>query len=481
MKNESIWWKDIKPSKECKLNKNIKVDVLVIGGGITGISCCYQLKDSHLKVALVEANKIGSGITSKTTGKLTFLQDGIYSKIKKYSGYNNAYLYYKAQKDAIMIVKDIIKSNRIRCNFKSSNSYLFTEDKSNISKIKEEKDLLVSFREKIKDVSSLPNGCKCYGIEAEGCYYFHPLKYLEALKKILVRSGVDIYEDTRVYSIDLEGDDYLVSAGDNFIQAKKIVLAMHYTYFVTPFFMPFKVHLEKSYVGAISTEDKYSFNAISLDKPVKSIRFFKEKNMTYQIFLYGSRNIAMDVCDEKYFEKLGEVSKNFCYMWSNIDIITGDGLPYVGEIKNNLFIATGYNTWGMTNSAIASKVIKDLILGNKNKYKDLFDPKRGVKISSLPLVFLSSAKSFIESKVDTFKSWYKNVRIENIDGKKVGIYTDLAGVEHKVFIKCPHLGCNLFFNEKELTWDCPCHGSRFSVDGKVIEGPANFDISYKEE
>ena len=188
----------------------------------------------------------------------------------------------------------------------------------------------------------------------------------------------------------------------------------------------------------------------------------------------------MDVCDKKHFSKLDDISKKFKYMWSNIDIITGDNVPYVGEIKNNLFIATGYNTWGMTNSSIASVVIRDLILGHDNKYKDLFDPKRGVKISSLPLVFGSNFKSYAESKIDVSKSWYDKVRIEERDGKKVGVYTDDNNNEHVVCIKCPHMGCNLFFNEVDKTWDCPCHGSRFDIDGKVIDGPSNYNISFED-
>ena len=250
MENKSIWMDGIKITKSKKLDKNIKVDVLVIGGGITGISCCYQLKDSRLKVALVEANTIGMGVTSRTTGKLTFLQDGIYSKIKKSSGYNKANLYYEAQKDAIEIVRGIVKNEKIRCNLSYSDSYLFTEDDNNKKKIDEEKELLKSFSEKVEDINKLPNGEDCYGIKVSGCYVFHPLKYLNSLKRKLINSGVEIYEDTRVYSINDFKNYYLVKAGDNFIQAKKVVLALHYPYFIMPFFMPFKVHLEKSYVGA---------------------------------------------------------------------------------------------------------------------------------------------------------------------------------------------------------------------------------------
>ncbi len=481
LKNYSIWNEGIKPSETKKLDMNKKVDVLVIGGGITGISCCYHLMNSKLKVALVEANHIGSGITSKTTGKLTFLQDGIYSKIKKASNLSNAKLYYEAEKEAIDVVKEIVEKEKIKCNLEESNSYLFTEDEQKIDTIKEEKEILESFGEKIKNVQKLPDGNICsYGIEAVGNYSFHPLKYLEELKKKLLQNNVEIYENSRVYSINDFENYYLCKVGDFFIQAKKVVLALHYPYFLTPFLMPFKVHLEKSYVGAFLEKDKIKFNSISLDKPVKSVRFYKNGRDRYKIFLYGSRNIAMEVNDKKHFEQLEKFPYDYKYMWSNIDVMTGDYIPYIGEIKDNLFLATGYNTWGMTNGSIAGVVIKDLILGHDNKYRDLFDPLRGVKVVTLPLVFYSNGKSYLESKINLDKSWYEKVRIEEVGGKKIGVYVDSDSKEHKVYMKCPHMGCNVVFNEKEETWDCPCHGSRFDVDGKVIDGPANYNITYKE-
>lgn len=483
MKNFSIWNEGIKRKKCSQLSENKEIDVLIIGGGITGISCLYHLMNSNLKVALVEANRIGEGVTSKTTGKLTFLQDGMYSKIEKKRDYDEARLYYQAQKEAISIVTDIVEKEEIDCDLVKSDSYLFTEDENKIDSINDEKNLLQNFGEKVKLVKSFPDGTNFkLGIKVSGTYYFHPLKYLEGLKKIFLKNKMEIYENTRVLKIKTL-DDYFVCSTDTnkFVKAKKVILALHYPYFVVPFFMPFKVRLEKSYVGAFLEKDDLSFNAISLEKPVKSIRFQDLKNNKYKIFLYGSRNIAFNIDDKKHFEKLEKFHFDYEYLWSNIDIITSDYIPYVGMIKDNLYLATGYNTWGMTNGSIAGKIISDLVQNKNNKYRDLFDPLRGVKIEDIPLVLASNTKSYVESKIFPDKGFYNDVRIENINGENIGIYIDEKGVEHKVKIKCPHLGCNLVFNEVELTWDCPCHGSRFDIDGKCLEGPSNYSIYYKGE
>ena len=173
------------------------------------------------------------------------------------------------------------------------------------------------------------------------------------------------------------------------------------------------------------------------------------------------------------------------YIWSNEDIITNDYLPYIGKIKNNLYIATGYNTWGMTNGSIAGLILSDLIKEKFNKYTSLFNPKRLMPLSSFPNVvydLYSSAKPFIGNKLIKNKKFYSNkVIFTKKDGKNVGIYIDDAKISHVVYNKCPHMKCSLIFNESELTWDCPCHSSRFDLDGNCIKGPSNYNISYKEK
>jgi len=483
MNTNSIWINDITLGKSNKLNKDIDVDVLIIGGGITGISTAYHLMNSNLKVALVERDRIGMGITSRSTAKITYLQENIYSKLNKSFGYDVAKKYFDSQKDAIKILKNIVDTNNISCDLFESESYLFTDDKEKIKDVKLEKDILKRFGSKVYESSMLPNSNKIkYAISVSGTYVFHPLKYLYSLKKLLLKNKINIYENSKVDSIEKEDGYYICKVNNFFIKTKKVVLALHYPYFLFPYLFPFKTTLEKSYIGVNKVDKDFHFNAINTSKPTKSIRYHKDIDDVYEINLVGSHNIAFKNNDKNNFSLLED--KKYLYLWSNIDIITNDYLPLIGKIDDNLLIGTGYNTWGMTNGSIAGKVLSDIILKKSNKYIDLFNPKRGINSSNIinfPVTLFSNMKSFVGSKINRNKSWYSNnVRFDTMNGKNVGIYVDDNNIKHIVYNKCPHLGCSLEFNEVEKTWDCPCHGSRFDLDGKCINGPSNYDISYKD-
>ena len=481
---KSIWLDNIDFDVNENLNKDIDVDVLIIGGGITGLSVSYHLLDSNLKVCLVEKNIIGHGVTARTTGKLTYLQEQIYSKLNNTFGFDKTKLYLDSQIEAIKIVTNIIKKNNINCDFQIVDSYLFTNNNKDIRKIKKEKDLLEKLKIKVEECTELPDLKKIkYGIKVSDTAVFHPLKYLNSLKK-LCNNKIDIYENTKIISIDKKDNLYICKTKTNTIKAKKIVLAMHYPYFLFPFMMPLKTHLEKSYICAYETDYDLKFSAITPSKPTLSLRYLNNDKI-YKIVLNNSHNIAFKNNDKQLFNNLLNNTKiKPKYIWSNKDIITNDNLPYIGLIKENMFLATGYNTWGMTNASIAGKIISDMILNNQNIYIDLFNPKRNLNISKLvnfPINLYSNIKSFLESKLVKNKSWYsRRVIFKKVNGKSIAIYIDENNKKHIVYNKCPHLKCSLIFNEKEKTWDCPCHGSRFDIDGNVLEGPSNYDIKYKE-
>jgi len=484
MKCNSIWLDNLEESKVKKLNEDIVVDVLIIGGGITGLSTAYHLKDSNLKVCLTERNLIGHGVTARTTAKLTYLQELIYSKLSNCFDEKTAKLYLNSQKDAINIVKNIIEENNIGCNFESVSSYVFTNDDKEIECINEEKRILRSFGIDVKEVKKLPNNTKCKkGISVNDTAVFHPLKYLYSLKNIL-SNKIDIYENTKINTVEKENDVYICKTDKNEIRAKNVVFAVHYPYFLIPYMFPLKAYLEKSYIAAFKVEKTFDFSAITSAKPTISIRYHKDNNK-YQIYLSNSHNLCVKNNEKDNFDDLlSKIKEKPDFIWSNKDIITSDSLPYIGKLKDNMFIGTGYNTWGMTNGTIAGSILADQILNKENKYGELFSPHRELnpqKILTFPIILSSNIKSYIGSKISKNKYWYKNVVFKKIDGENVAIYTDENKKEHIVYNRCPHLKCGLIFNEVECTWDCPCHGSRFDVDGKCIEGPSNYDICYKKE
>jgi len=485
MKTISIWsdieYKDVCP----KLEENITTDVLIIGGGLTGISTAYHLIDSNLKVTVVERNTVGSGVTNKTTGKLTYLQENIYSKIKSYHNLDTAKLYLDSQKDAIDLVKNIIEENNIKCDLEKNKSFVFTHSQKD--KINKEINVLKELNLPFKETNILPNGKNVLkSFYVDDTYVFHPIKYLYSLKDICLNNKVKIYENTKILKINKEKDYYECQTDNNTIKAKYIVLALHYPYFLHPFWMPLKTYIEKSYIQAFKVDKNYKFNCINIAKPTISSRYHTSDNIDYQIYLRNSHNTSVKENDIENFEGLLRNNKNPDYLWTNNDIITNDSLPFIGSINNDktLLIGTGYNTWGMTNGSIAGKILADIILKKENKYIKLFNPLRSInkgKIINFPIIIGSNTLSFTKSKINKQKNWYSDkVKFETRNGKKIAIYTDENNQEHIVYNLCPHLKCSLIFNEIEKTWDCPCHGSRFDIDGKCIEGPSNYNVTYKE-
>ncbi len=493
MKNKSLWISGIKDESCKSLDKNICVDVLIIGGGLTGISTAFNLKDSKLNIALIESDKIGFGVSSKTTGKLTYLQELIYNKLESNFNYDTAKKYLDSQIDAINIVKENVSKYNIKCDFVKNSSYTFTNNDKEITNFKKEEKILKKANIKYEIINKLTNGYNCkYAIKVDDTYVFHPIKYIISLKNICIKNGIKIYEDTTALKLKKESNHYICETKNNKIKAKWVVVATHYPFFVIQGLIPLKTHIEKSYISASITNDIKDFNVITNSYQIKSIRYPLDKDK-YIIFATNSHKLCDNLDRKKEYNKMvnevhKSISRDIKFIWTNQDIMTNDNLPFIGVLNKNepnLLIGTGYNTWGMTNATIAGKVLSDIILGNKNRYIDLFDPNRKFSMDKIKNFFVNSylnGKAYVVTKLKKNYPWYENkVRFENRNGVNVGIYTDEKGNEHIVRNLCPHMKCSLIFNMKDKTWDCPCHGSRFDIDGNVVEGPSVYGIKVKEK
>lgn len=483
----SIWNKDInrKNDKLEKLN-DLDLDVLIIGGGLAGISTAFYLKDSNLNVALIESNKIGSGTTSLTTGKITYLQDTIYSDLESMHNFDISKKYLESQIYAGNLIKDNIKKYNIDCDYDNNDSYIFSYQDKDYYKIDKEYQLLKAMNIDVTKVDKIPNILNnIYGIKVKDTAVFNPIKYINILSKEITKK-VKIYEGLRALELKKDDNYYIIKTTKNTIKAKYVVVCTHYPFFVVPGFIPLKTHIEKSHVIASKIKNIQKFNAISIGKEVYSIRYCKDKE-SYVIFAGESYKMSNHINYEERQEELRLKFKkifnsNIDYEWSIHDLTSNDLLPIIGKINDenpNLLIATAFNKWGMTNSVLAGKIMSDIILNKDNDYIDLFNPKRKITIKR-SINFLidgfNIGKIYIGTKLNKNKSFYSNVKFENIDGKSYGIYIDKDGKKHIVRNLCPHMKCSLLFNYMDKTWDCPCHGSRFDIDGNVIKGPSVYDI-----
>lgn len=225
MKNFSIWTEYYNNNEKVKtIKKDEDFDIVIIGGGITGLSSAISFLNDKIHVCVLEKNLIGRGITSKTTAKISYLQESIYSSIKNLRNYDDAKLYYESQKMAIDNIIKIINDNNIDCDLTQSDSYLFAQNNKQLKKLKSEKELLESFNESVSTVNTLPDGLKVRaGIKVSNTYFFNPIKYLNGLKSI-IQNKIPIYENSCVTKIKYQDDFYYLSVNNCTIKTKIIIM-----------------------------------------------------------------------------------------------------------------------------------------------------------------------------------------------------------------------------------------------------------------
>lgn len=478
----SIWNIRELKTKNLPLITDIETNILIIGAGMTGLTTAYYLQDEDITV--VEANRVGHGVTLNTTAKITYLQDRIYSKIESLRGPILAEKYLKSQMVATTNILNIIEKEHIDCDLVKSPSYLLATTIKEKEKLPQEVEFLK--RQNIQIKKGFPP-IKIGILDSyyvEDTYTFNPIKYLESLYEILDSKKVRIFENSKIINVEKTEDGYICYTPYNKIMAKKIVFACHYPYFTIPFLLPLKSYIEKSHIIVSKFQKDENYTFITTDKPTLSRRFYKDGNDIYQISLSSSHNTAFKEDDRKNFEQVKKAfnlkEDDIILEYSNTDIISIDYMPYIGKLKENMYIACGYNTWGMTNSVLAASIISDAILEKDNEFEYTFSPNRLTlaNIIKFPYILFSQTKSFISSHLFKNKSWYDGkVFFFKENGKNYATYTDREGVMHTIENRCPHLGCALLFNMTEETWDCPCHSSRYDVDGKCIKGPSLRDIS----
>ncbi|EHK2345295.1 FAD-dependent oxidoreductase [Clostridium perfringens] len=475
---KSVWSESCKFRKREALNKDIKTDVLVIGAGIAGILTAYMLKQKGREVVVIDAAEIASGNTKNTTAKITSQHDLIYSKLISEFGEEKARQYAKANELAIKKYKEIIEDKRIECDFEEKPAYVYSLNEVDVLKEEVEAAKKLGIDAEFVQEANLPfkiNGAVKFNNQAQ----FNPLKFLRGISNELV-----IYENTRALEIK---ENLVVTSGGN-ITANNIVVATHYPIMNAPGYYFMKMHQERSYVLALENTSEIDGMYIDLNKEGYSFRTYNNLLLLGGISHRTGENEEGGSYDElrKVVKKLYPKAKEK-YYWSAQDCMTIDGIPYIGRYSNetpNIYVATGFNKWGMTSSMVSAMIISDMILEKENDFSEIFSPRRfdlSLSINNIANDLIETAKNFIAQKVYIPSSEIEHIKnghggIIEYNGEKVGVYKNKEGKEFFVSTKCTHLGCQLSWNADELTWDCPCHGSRFDYKGRLIGSPATKDL-----
>jgi glycine/D-amino acid oxidase-like deaminating enzyme/nitrite reductase/ring-hydroxylating ferredoxin subunit len=474
---ESVWSSEVNFKKREALNQNIECDVLVIGAGMAGLLTAYMLTKSGREVVVIDARRIAGGVTKNTTAKITSQHDLIYSSIIKEFGEDRARQYAKANELAIRRYKEIIDQENINCNFEYKDAYLYTLD--NIKNLEDEYQAVkkLGIDAELVDEVNIPVKAK-KALKFKHQAQFNPLKFLKRISESLT-----IYENT--VALDITEDNIVVTKDDIKIKANKIVVATHYPFLNTPGYYFMRMHQERSYVLALEKAQDVNGMYKGIDKAGYSFRNYKN------LLLFGgaARRTGNNEQGGAY-EELRKAAKELYpnsierYHWAAQDCMTLDNIPYIGHYSTktpDIFVETGFKKWGMTTSMVAAMIVSDMILKKGNDFSEIFSPERfdlSASMKNAANDLIITAKNFIAQRIDIPKETINNIQnghggIVEYKNQKIGVYKDKDGKVFSVSTKCAHLGCELKWNADDLTWDCPCHGSRYNYEGIWIESPTN--------
>lgn len=488
---QSYWIASSQPSQYGPLMGNLDVDVVIVGGGITGITSAFLLKQSGLKVALLEASRILHGTTGHTTAKVTAQHDIIYYTIKSKMDQESAEQYANANQAAINAIDIIIQQNNIDCDFSWQPAYVYTQDENYILQIQEEAELSfgLGFSAAYMEEIPLPIKVKA-ALRFDNQAQFHPLKYLQALAQQVPGNGSFICENTKAIDIQTQSN-YTVTTNTGFhVKAPNIIIATHYPFYDGNGMYFSRIYPDRSYAIGITISDQYPCGMyISAEDPGRSYRSHPMDDGRELIIIGGEHHKTGQGEDTGlHYQNLLDTANNVfqvnevLYRWSTQDYTTMDQVPYIGPLNSKdpgIYVATGFRKWGMTNGTAAAMILRDYILDKENEWAPVFMPSRfkpGASVGKFVKENANVAKHLISSKLSSAEHFVDlepgEGKVVEIDGEKAGAYRDFQGQLYVVDTTCTHMGCELSWNTAERSWDCPCHGSRFTYEGKVIEGPA---------
>lgn len=500
-KNITFWIDSVDPIRFEPLKKNIDTEVIIVGGGIAGITIAYSLVKEGKKVVLIDDGYIGSGESGRTTAHIVNALDDRYTELERYHGKEGAKLAAESHTSAIEFIKYVVRKEKIDCDFSMLDGYLFLHPSDKRASLEDE--LLATHRagmhtELLSKVPGIPledSPCLKFPDQAQ----FHPMKYLQGLTDVIIRLGGEIYTETHASEIK-EG---FVKANGYDIQAEHVVVATN-----TPVndlvTMHTKQYPYRTYVIAARIPrsavkqpalwwDTGDQDSRWITMPYHYVRLQNYDEQSY-LLIAGGEDHKTGQADEEnipeenryaaledWLRKRFPAMEEIVYRWSGQVMEPLDSLAYIGRNpgSKNIYIVTGDSGNGMTHGTIAGILIPDLISGRKNRWEKLYDPSR-INLKITP-DYISEAANMAAQYADFFsRSEVKELEklppgegaIINSNLKKVAVYRSEGGKLYTFSAVCPHLGCVLQWNSEEKSFDCPCHGSRFTCDGKVVNGPA---------
>lgn len=495
---ESLWRSSTGLPSFAALVEDHVTDVAIVGAGITGITTAYLLSNAGYKVTLLEAGEILGGATGFTSAKITAQHGMIYGDLLKNFGEEQARMYYQSNREAMEWMMATAEELDLSCGMKPEAAYLYAAkgDEKTLKELNREFEAYskLGLPGEWLDQVPLPLGAGG-AIRMPGQARFHPLEYLKGLLQAVLDKGGTVFEHTMIgEQVDSDGHLTLHTEGGKFqIRCRHAVSASHFPFYDGGSLYFSRLHAERSYCLAFEPETDYEGGMyLSAGEPTRSLRAVEWGGRKLVIAGGENHKTGQGICTFGHYENLekfaGELLgiRSIPFRWSTQDLITLDRVPYIGRRAEDeeIYIATGFGKWGMTTGTLAARMIADSIQGSSNPYTGLYDPSRFKAIPAIKnfvVQNLSVAKELVAGKVEIVHKKTQDLEPDQgavvfHDGKRVGAYRDPEGQLHLIDRTCTHMGCECEWNDGERSWDCPCHGSRFSYEGDVLEGPATVPL-----
>jgi glycine/D-amino acid oxidase-like deaminating enzyme/nitrite reductase/ring-hydroxylating ferredoxin subunit len=491
----SFWVETSPPTAYPPLDRDLTVDVAVLGGGIAGMTTALLLARSDLKVAVVDAGLIGHGVSGYSTAKVTSLHSLTYADLAASRGEDHAHVYGEANEAGLAAIARFAREFAIDCDLRRRPNFTYTESEDEVDSIREEAEcaaglgLPASFVEGDIGLRWNVKGAVRFDDQAE----FHPCKYLVGLAQAVRGAGGQIFENTRAMNVS-DGDQCKVRVENGReLTAGHVVVATHFPFLDRSGFFA-RMHPERSYCLAVRTKGGVP-QGMYIDTEGHSLRSQPAPDGG-ELLLVGGASHKVGQADEaesvrtleSYANERFEV-ESIDYRWSTQDNIPLDSVPYVGKLapfSKRVLVATGFRKWGFANGTAAAIILADAVKGNEHPWASTFDSNR--------LGPPSAAVSFVKENVNVGRRFFQDrLKRGSADAVRPGegaivrdglrqaaVHRDDEGKLHALSARCTHLGCIVEWNTAERSWDCPCHGSRFGIDGRVVQGPAVAPLERRE-
>ncbi|MEE6263145.1 FAD-dependent oxidoreductase [Plantactinospora sonchi] len=489
---ESYWMDSTEPTSFAHLADDVEVDVAVVGGGIAGLCTAWELARAGLSVAVLEADRIAAGVTGYTTAKLTAQHGLIYAHLRSKFDEQAARWYAHSQLDAIDHVAGTVAELGIDCDLERLPAFSYLpEGKRDQIEAEVQAARLAGLPASLVTETGLPYPVGA-AIRVEQQAQFHPRRYLLALAADLVRRGGRVFERTRIVDLDEGGPCRLTSEAGATVTARDVVVATHYPIFDRAgLFTRLVPHRELVVAAVIEAHQDPGGMYVTPEENTRSVRTAPYDNGRRLLIVTGESYQPGTPGVTDRLDRLATWTRDrfpvdsLAYHWAAQDNTSTDRVPYIGRLHpgtRHVYVATGFNAWGMTNGVLAGRLLAALITGENPPWSRLYDPRRlHPTVEAVPFVkaAVEVARRFVGDRIRPASHADSPDQLApgdgaviRIAGERRAVYRDGSGRLHAVSATCTHLGCLVAFNDEEKTWDCPCHGSRFDTRGGVLHGPA---------